>query len=102
VVVLGHERCGAVQAAVDVVESNATFPGRIGAMVDPVIPAVLAARGEPGDLVANAVVANVRRVIGNLLEASQLLATGAKAGKIKVVGAVYDLEGGHVTFLDGA
>lgn len=102
VVVLGHERCGAVQAAVDVVESNATFPGRIGAMVDPVVPAVLAARSEPGDLVANAVVANVRRVMGTLVETSQIIAAGVEAGKVKVVGAVYDLEGGHVAFLDGA
>ena len=51
VVVLGHERCGAVKAAVEVVERNATFPGAIGAIVSPIIPAVLKAKGASGDLV---------------------------------------------------
>ena len=50
VVVLGHERCGAVAAAVSVVQDNATFPGSIGEMVGPVEPAVLKARGMGGDL----------------------------------------------------
>ncbi len=37
VVVLGHQSCGAVAAAVDVVEKNATFPGVIGEMVQPIV-----------------------------------------------------------------
>ncbi len=44
VVVMGHERCGAVAAAVSVVESGATFPGSIGRMVEPIVPAVLQAK----------------------------------------------------------
>lgn len=41
VVVLRHERCGAVEAAVAVVKDNAMFPGSIGSMIEPVVPAVL-------------------------------------------------------------
>ena len=41
IVVMGHEKCGAVDAAVKVVTENATFPGSIGRMVEPIVPAVL-------------------------------------------------------------
>src|SRR5919199_2071207 len=50
VVVLGHENCGAVAAALEVVQRNATFPGVIGEMVQPIIPAVLASRGPSGEV----------------------------------------------------
>ncbi|PMX95294.1 carbonic anhydrase, partial [Pseudomonas sp. MPR-R5A] len=61
IVVLGHEKCGAVQAAVSVVKENATFPGSIGKMIEPIVPAVLKAQSQPGDLLDNAVRENVRR-----------------------------------------
>lgn len=102
VVVLGHERCGAVQAAVDVVEANATFPGRIGEVVEPIIPAVLTARSTEGDLLRNSVLANVRRVVTSIIQSSPLVEDRMAKGKLKVVGAIYDLEEGNVTFLDGA
>ncbi len=53
IVVLGHSRCGAVKAACEVVTDNATFPGSIGPMIDPIIPAALAVRGRPGDFFDN-------------------------------------------------
>jgi carbonic anhydrase len=43
-----------VKAACDVVEKNATYPGAIGAMIEPILPAALAVRGAPGDFVNNA------------------------------------------------
>src|SRR3954468_12651430 len=51
IVVLGHENCGAVAAAVEVVDSNATFPGVIGEMIQPIIPAVLSVRRPNGEVV---------------------------------------------------
>src|SRR3954454_13108619 len=100
VVVLGHERCGAVAAAVEVVERNATFPGSIGDLVGPIIPAVLKAKGQPGDLLDNAVRKNVRRVVGRLHEVGPILPDAERAGKLKIVGARYDLVEGSVEFLD--
>src|SRR3954469_17782638 len=47
IVVLGHTRCGAVEAACDVVTEHATFPGAIGPMVEPIVPAALAVRDRP-------------------------------------------------------
>jgi carbonic anhydrase len=101
VVVMGHERCGAVAAAAQVVTENATFPGQIGRMIEPIIPAVLQARGQPGDLVDNAVRANVRRVVEYLRKQTDpLMQEPLRAGRLKVVGAYYDLDTGAVDFFD--
>ena len=101
VVVMGHERCGAVAAAASVVRDNATFPGSIGRMVEPIIPAVLKAQGQPGDLIENSIRENVRRVAHQLRTATDpLLLDPQRAGKLKVVGAYYDLDTGNVDFFD--
>ena len=100
IVVLGHEKCGAVQAAVSVVKENTTFPGSIGKMVEPIVPAVLKVQGQPGDLLDNAVRENVRRTAHRLRTSEALLAEPLKAGKLKIVGARYDLDDGSVDFFD--
>ena len=100
IVVLGHEKCGAVQAAVSVVKENTTFPGSIGRMIEPIIPAVLKAQSLPGDLLDNAVRENVRRTVQRLRTAEALLVEPMKAGKLKIVGARYDLDDGSVDFFD--
>src|SRR5205085_7871023 len=55
IVVMGHSHCGAVSAACDVVTENATYPGSIGPMIDPIVPAALAVRDTAGDFLDNAV-----------------------------------------------
>lgn len=103
VVVMGHQRCGAVQAAVDVVSENARFSGSIGMMVEPIIPAVLEVRQAPGDLLDNAVRANVSRTVRRLRTASEpALLDPIKSKRLKVVGARYDLDTGRVDFFDRA
>ncbi|HSF46884.1 MAG TPA: carbonic anhydrase, partial [Burkholderiales bacterium] len=102
ILVLGHERCGAVEAALAVVEKSATFPGSIGQMVEPIVPAVLKAKtagktkGE--DLLDECVRENVRRVVTRLRTSEPLLIEPLRAGKLKVVGARYDLDDGKVDF----
>lgn len=101
VVVMGHESCGAVEAAMAVVRDNARFPGAIDRMIEPIVPAVLEARGRPGDPVANAVKANVSRVVRTLRTGSDMLMMKPQAeGKLKVIGAYYELATGHVDFFD--
>ena len=100
IVVLGHERCGAVQAAIEVVEKNATFPGSIGDMVEPIVPAVLKARSEAGDLLDNAVRANVNRVVENLRQSGPVLQQPLEERRLKIVGARYDLDDGKVEFFE--
>lgn len=101
VVVMGHERCGAVAAAAQVVTDNATFPGAIGQMVEPIIPAVLQVRDQPGDLVDNSVRSNVRRVVDQLrTQTDPLMQEPLRDGRLKIVGAYYDLDTGAVDFFD--
>jgi carbonic anhydrase len=101
ILVMGHERCGAVDAAVQVVTKNATFPGSIGQMIEPIVPAVIRAQGQSGDLLDNAVRENVRRVVNRLRTASEpILLDPLRAGKLKIVGARYDLDDGDVDFFD--
>ena len=102
VVVMGHERCGAVGAAVSVVEEGATFPGSIGHMVEPIIPAVLdARRNNPADLLDASVRANVRRTVARLREFSEpMILDRLEQGRLRIVGARYDLDDGNVDFFD--
>jgi carbonic anhydrase len=101
VVVMGHESCGAVKAAMDVVDKNAAFPGSIGRMIEPIVPAVLASRGRPGDKLEAATRANVSRTVERLRTASEpMLLDPQRQGRLKVVGAYYDLDTGRVDFFD--
>lgn len=101
VVVMGHESCGAVKAATEVVTDNATFPGSIGPMIEPIIPAVLQARSAEGDLLDNSIRSNVRRVVKQLREQTDpLMLAPQRDGKLWVVGAYYSLETGAVDFFD--
>lgn len=102
IVVMGHQRCGAVSAAVSVVEQNTFFPGAIGAMIEPIIPAVLTAKAQDqGDLTENAVRRNVQRTVDRLRTASEpALLTPLAEGRLKIVGAYYSLEDGSVDFFD--
>jgi carbonic anhydrase len=104
IVVLGHERCGAVDAATKLVTNNAQLPPSLTRMVKPILPAVIDARANLGtktDLVDHAIHMNVRHVVRALRETSDpILAEPVKAGKVKVVGAYYDLDTGAVDFFD--
>ncbi len=101
IVVLGHERCGAVQAAVNVVQHDATYPGSIGQMIEPIIPAVLRARRDgDDDLLDRSVRHNVRRIVDRLRTTEQMLMEPQRLGQLRIVGARYDLDDGEVEFFD--
>ena len=100
IVVLAHTSCGAVKAACEVVTRHATYPGAIGPMIEPILPAALAVRKDPGDFVDNAARESARRTARRLTAASTLIAGLAELGKLKVVAAIYDLKTGVVTWLD--
>jgi carbonic anhydrase len=99
VVVLGHERCGAVAAACDVVAKKAKFPGSIGPMVQPIVAVATAMSGKPGDFVDNTVRESAMRTAKQLTAKSSILAHLVKDGKLKIVAARYDLEEGKVEYL---
>jgi carbonic anhydrase len=76
------------------------FPGSIGRMIEPIVPAVLVAQKRPGDVLNNAIEENVRRVVERLQKESEpMLLDPIRTGRLKVVGAVYSLSTGAVRFL---
>lgn len=95
VVVLGHERCGAVAAAV----AGGHAPGHIHHLVQSIQPAVKRVKGRSGDTVDNAVRANVQLTVTRLKQSRPILANFVAKGKVKVVGARYDLDTGKVELI---
>jgi carbonic anhydrase len=100
VVVLAHTACGAVKAACDVVTKNATYPGAIGPMIDPILPAALAVRDAGGDFVNNAAKESAKRTATRLASASTLISGLVASNKLLILSAIYDLETGGVTYLE--
>ena len=96
IVVLGHERCGAVAAARDVVASHGHAEGHVESLVSAIRPAVEATVGQDAEATCRE---NVRDVVKALRTSNPILRPLADAGKITVVGAYYDLDTGVVTFL---
>ncbi|MEG4270749.1 MULTISPECIES: carbonic anhydrase [unclassified Microcoleus] len=94
-VILGHERCGAVKAALD----GKAVPGHISTLVAAIKPAVDSTKGQTGDAWDNAVRANVKMNVNKLQSSSPILAEAVKGGKLKVVGGRYDLDSGKVEII---
>lgn len=92
ILVLGHERCGAVKAAID----NQPVPGKIGTILGQIKPAVTASKGQSGDRLKNATVNNIKNQIA-ILQDSPVIADLIAKGKIKIIGGYYDLDTGIVT-----
>ena len=95
VVVLGHGKCGAVTAATQ----GSDAPGHVGAIVKAIQPAVKKVRKLPGDLVDNAIRANVTLVADKIKASKPILSEMAEMGEIKVIGAYYNIESGAVELL---
>lgn len=100
IVVLGHESCGAVTAAIDVMDSHHSAGGHIERLVDDIRPAVKKAgtSGSRESRIARAVTANVKLVVSQLTRHDSSLAKAVKSGAVKIVGAAYDLQTGRITW----
>jgi len=97
--VLGHESCGAVKAAISAVVDKVALPGHLPALVAGVGPAVEAVMSQGGDLLANATRENVRRNVEILKTATPILSAAVGEGRIKVVGGLYRLQTGQVELI---
>ena len=100
--VLGHERCGAVKATIEALEKHTAAPGQIGSLVTPIIPAVKAAEAKeakPAELLDQSVRESIKISVA-VLRKSPVLSGLISSGKLKVVGARYDLDTGRVDILE--
>lgn len=96
VVVLGHEKCGAVSAAL----KSDKAPGHIQKVIDSILPAIKEARELPGDQVHNCVVANARHVAFQIKTSEPILRLAVETNRIQVVAANYHLDSGRVELLE--
>ena len=95
IVVLGHQKCGGVTAAVE----GGELPGHLPGLIALIRPAVEKTKDTAGDRVANAVRANVELVVGQLRASRPVLDELVSKGSVKVVGGVYSLDTGRVDWL---
>lgn len=100
IVVMGHKRCGAVDAAVAVHVKGVPVEGHVVSLTDAIKPAVESVRNlQTTDLVDLAVKANVLTVAAALKASKPLLAGRVQEKKVRVVGGYYDLDTGEVLYL---
>lgn len=99
VMALGHTACGALKAAIKHVEDHDALPGSIGGLVATLKPMVARIKGRPGDLLDQATRANVEAGVARLKALSPIVAPAVRAGRVKVVGSVYDLKSGIVSMI---
>lgn len=102
ILILGHTKCIAIESAIKNVEL-----GKVTALLEKIAPAVESAKekfGSPSaqnkNFVTKTAECNVRHSIDNLRTSSKILHDLEKSGEIKIIGAIYDVETGAVTFLD--
>lgn len=101
IVVMGHENCGALRAAISVVSEGYGYSANINKVLQPLYPAIMEAGGGcPHDRVNTAARHNVDRVVRELQEeSSPALRRPQELGTLKVIGAFYELAGGEVEWL---
>ena len=98
VMVLGHTNCGAVSAAINVLKNDAVLPGHLPGLISSIKPAVaMAEKAHADDLLNRSIVENVRLQVAQLKKSAPIVDKFYEAGKIDIVGAVYDLATGKIT-----
>ncbi len=95
VMVLGHDKCGAVTAAVEHTQTNS----HVQAVVEALQPAVAFAETQVGDRVSLAIDANIRYAVKTLRASEPVLSEALTAGHIEIVGARYNLDTGEVKLI---
>lgn len=95
IMVLGHSGCGAVQATI----SGAGDEGHLSSLTSAIGPAMVTAKNQAGDLVNNTARANAIMVADQLKLSGAHFSELVESGKLKVMGAFYDLETGSVEIL---
>ena len=95
IMVLGHDKCGAITAAVQGVGVR----NHIQSLAEALRPAVEIARGQEGDVISNTIDANVHQSVVTLQASEPVLAQARSAGQIQIVGARYNLDTGEVKII---
>jgi len=98
ILVMGHQRCGAVSAAIHTIQSGGSAPGHIQAIVDALRPAYRVAIRQSGDLLDNMVRAQTKLTVRRIRH-DPLIEEFIHRGELIVVGAYYSLDTGAVSII---
>ena len=98
IVVIGHEKCGAVQATLESIQHHQTPHGDIAALVTAITPAVAVAEQRPGDLLDNTIRANAEQSLDAIKKSSELTGPLA-AGQLKAIAAYYSIDDGRISLI---
>jgi carbonic anhydrase len=96
ILVLGHDSCGAVDAAIKSLKDGTTLPGHMPSLVTGIAPAVKAVSQQAGGTLASAIRRNVIDNVAKLSSATPILSAAVEQGKLKVAGGIYRLRDGRV------
>jgi carbonic anhydrase len=97
IVVLGHQSCGAVDAAMKTVAAKGKAPGHIQSLVTAIKPVV---NSNPKADLETTTKANAKHVVDALRSSAPILKARVDSGEVQVIGGYYSLDTGAVTFLD--
>ncbi len=95
ILVVGHEKCGAVAAVI----AGGRAEGRMGTILAAIRPAVRESRNQAGDKTDNAIRSNARLVAKSLVVTGPIVSHAVQTGQIKIFAARYDLASGRVELL---
>ncbi len=96
VIVLGHENCGAVIAAIN----HAFSEGKLNSLISYIDPAVQASQGLKGNNISNTIKAHANLMVEAIASTAPILSHEVKAGTLKIIPAYYRLATGKVEFLN--
>jgi len=99
ILVLGHESCGAVDAAIKSMRDDKPLPGHMPSLVTAIAPAVKAVSQQTGDVLGNAIRQNVVDNVAKLKSATPILSAAVEQNKLKVIGGIYRLKDGRVDII---
>jgi carbonic anhydrase len=97
--VLGHRACGAVDSTIKSIKDGTTLPGHLPSLVAAISPAVKAVADRGGNMLDNAIKENVVLNVAKLKSATPIIDKAVADKKVRIVGAVYNLDDGRVELL---
>jgi carbonic anhydrase len=95
IVVMGHNKCGAIKGAID----NADL-GNLTQLVDQIKPAITGNKSNMDLMMNESAKKNVELTIADILKQSPVISDLVNQGSVKIVGAFYDITDGKVIFMD--
>jgi carbonic anhydrase len=98
IVVIGHEKCGAVEATLGSIQHHETPHGDVAALVTAITPAVAVAEQRPGDLLDNTIRANAQQSLEQIKKSHELEGP-LGSGTVKAIAAYYSIDDGRISLI---